>query len=225
MATPTKKKRKKTEPRRPGRPRADEANQRERLLDAALACFAADGIAATSQRSIAVKAGVTPALVNYYFGSKEQLLEAFIAERAAPAIAGLRQSLLAAGAEPRALITAFVRGIHATVERYPWWPALWVREVVSENGALRDLVLQQVSPQVAQLVASTLGSAQRRGALSTDLDPRLLVVSLVGLTMFPLAAESVWRRVFDARDIDRAALLNHTLALLDHGLGDQDARS
>ena len=29
----------------------------------------ADGVAATSLRGIAVKAGVTPALVNYYFGS------------------------------------------------------------------------------------------------------------------------------------------------------------
>ncbi len=71
--------RKKREPRKPGRPRADETNQRERLLDAAVACFAADGVAATSLRGIALKAGVTPALVNYYYGSKEQLLDAFIA--------------------------------------------------------------------------------------------------------------------------------------------------
>ena len=39
MQKPTRKKR---EPRRPGRPRAEETNQRERLLDAAVACFAAD---------------------------------------------------------------------------------------------------------------------------------------------------------------------------------------
>ena len=57
--------RKKAEPRRPGRPRADESNQRDRLLDAAVECFAADGVAATSLRSIALRAGVTPA-----FGKK-----------------------------------------------------------------------------------------------------------------------------------------------------------
>lgn len=221
---PVPKPRKRREPRRPGRPRADETNQRERLLDAAIACFTTDGVAATSQRSIAVKAGVTPALLNYYFGSKDKLLDAFIAERVEPVIGALRESLLAAGNEPHALVTAFVRGIHGVVERYPWWPALWVREVLAERGALRDLLVQQISPQIAQLLAKTLAGAKQRGTLAADLDPRLLVVSLIGLTMFPLAAESIWRRVFAADDVDRAALLRHTLALLDQGLGGSHAR-
>src|SRR5262245_26014325 len=216
--------RKKTEPRRPGRPRADEANQRERLLDAAVDCFAGDGIAATSLRTIALKAGVTPALVHYYFGSKEQLVDAFIAERVTPVAAALRESLLAAGPEPRALIAAFVRGMHDVVDRHPWWPSLWVREVLNEKGALRDVLRKQIAPQVAQLVAGALADAQKRGELAADLDPRLTMVSLMGLTMMPLAAEHIWRRVFDADDIDRDVLLRHTLALLDHGLGGRHAR-
>ncbi len=216
--------RKKREPRRPGRPRADDTNQRERLLDAAVACFAADGVAATSLRGIALQAGVTPALVNYYFGSKEQLLDAFIAERVTLAVQVLRESLLEAGDDPRALLGAFVRGMHGVVERFPWWPAIWVREVLSEKGALRDVLHKIIAPQVTQLLARTLVDAQKRGAISADLDPRLLVVSLVGLTMFPLAAEHIWRRIFPAGDIDRGVLLRHTLALLDHGLGGLDAR-
>ena len=211
--------RKKREPRRPGRPRADEANQRERLLDAAVACFAAEGVAATSLRSIALKADVTPALVNYYFGSKQQLLDAFIAERIAPVVQALRDSLLEAGADPRALLAAFVHGIHGVVAQHPWWPTLWVREVLNEKGVLHDVMQKIIAPQVTQLLARTLVDAQKRGAISADLDPRLLVVSLVGLTMFPLAAEHIWRRVFAADDLDRDALLRHTLALLDHGLG------
>jgi AcrR family transcriptional regulator len=216
--------RKKREPRRPGRPRADETNQRERLLDAAVACFAADGVAATSLRSIALKGGVTPALVNYYFGSKEQLLDAFIAERVTPAVQVLRESLLDAGDNPRALLGAFVRGIHDVVARFPWWPSIWVREVLNEKGALRDVLHKIIAPQVTQLLARTLVDAQKRGAISADLDPRLLVLSVVGLTMFPLAAEHIWRRIFPAGDIDRGVLLRHTLALLDHGLGGIDAR-
>jgi AcrR family transcriptional regulator len=216
--------RKKREPRRPGRPRADETNQRERLLDAAVACFAADGVAATSLRSIALKAGVTPALVHYYFGSKEQLLDAFVTERVSPAVQVLRAGLLEAGDSPRAILAAFVRGIHGVVERYPWWPAIWVREVLSEKGALRDMMQRIIAPQVTQPLSQALVAAQKRGAISPNLDPRLLVVSLVGLTLFPLAAEHIWRRIFPAGDIDRGVLLRHTLALLDHGLGGIDAR-
>jgi TetR/AcrR family transcriptional regulator len=220
----TPKPRKRREPRRPGRPRADEANQRERLLDAAIACFTTDGVAATSQRSIAVKAGVTPALLNYYFGSKDKLLDAFIAERVTPVMAALRESLLAAGNEPYALVEAFVRGIHGVVERYPWWPSLWVREVLAERGALREVLMQHIAPQTGHLLAKTLAGAKQRGELTAGLDPRLLVVSLIGLTLFPLAAEPIWRRMFAADDIDRAVLLRHTLALLDQGLGGSHAR-
>lgn len=216
--------RKPRKPRRPGRPRADDVNQRERLLDAALACFAAGGIAATSLRGIATRAGVTPALVNYYFGSKEQLVDAFVVERVVPAVGALRESLLAAGTEPRTLVTTFVQGIHEVVARHPWWPALWVREVLTDDGALRDLMHKLIGPQVAQLLAGSLGAARERGELSADLDPRLLVVSLIGLTLFPLAAEPVWRRTLGATDIDHTALLKHTLALLAHGLGDIHAR-
>jgi TetR/AcrR family transcriptional regulator len=216
--------RKKAEPRRPGRPRADEANQRERLLDAAVACFAADGVAATSLRSIALKAGVTPALVNYYFGSKQQLVDAFVAERVTNVVQILRENLLAAGDDPRALIAAFVHGIHDAVARFPWLPSLWVREVLNEKGVLRDVLPKVIAPQVTHLLARMLVDAQKRGAIGPDLDPRLLIVSLVGLTMFPLAAEHLWRRIFAADDIDRDVLLRHTLALLDHGLGGRHAR-
>jgi hypothetical protein len=95
---------------------------------------------------------------------------------------------------------------------------------LGEKGALRDVLHNIIAPQVTQLLARTLVEAQKRGAISADLDPRLLVVSLVGLTMFPLAAEHIWRRIFPSGDLDRGVLLRHTLALLDHGLGGLDAR-
>jgi AcrR family transcriptional regulator len=212
------------EPRRPGRPRADEENQRERLLDAAVECFTTDGIAAASLRSIAVKAGVTPALVHYYFGSKQKLLDAFVAERLMPFVGALGASLQTAGEDPRALVTAFVRGLYAAVEHRPWLPGLWLREVIGEGGALREVLVSKISPKVPRLLADRFAALQKEGALTGDLDPRLLVVSLVGLTLFPLAAEPVWRRLFDADDLDHAALERHTLALLDLGLGVTDAR-
>ena len=210
--------------RRPGRPRADQANLRERLLDAAVECFTATSIAATSLRSIAVAAGVTPAMVHYYFGSKERLLEAFIAERILPEVAGLAAQVKAAGDEPYALIAAFVRGLHAAVVRRPWLPALWLREVIGEHGALREMLFQHVAERVPRVLVQRFAALQKEGAVSADLDPRLLVVSLVGLTLFPLAAQSIWRRLFDAHDVDVAALERHTLALLDHGFGGTHAR-
>src|SRR6186713_131675 len=170
--------------RRPGRPRADATSLRERLLDAAVSCFTTDGITAASLRSIAVKAGVTPAMVNYYFGSKQRLLDAFVAERVLPLVAELGDGIRAAGEDPRALVAAFVHGLHAAVRRSPWLPALWLREVISENGALREVLFNQISKHVPRVLAARFAALQQEGALAAGLEPRLLVVSLIGLTLF-----------------------------------------
>ena len=204
--------------RTPGRPAADGADLRARLLDATVACFARHGIAGSSLRQIATEAGVTPALLHYYFGAKDALLEAVIEERLMPVMQGLRGPLLQAGDDPRALIRGFVRAVLATALAHPWLPQLWVREVLHEGGGLRPLMQQRIGPMLPLALAERFALAQAQERLNPRLDPRLLVASLVGQTMFMAASAPIWRGVFDAGDVDADALCNHVLALLEHGL-------
>lgn len=60
--------------RRPGAP-----DTRTEVLDAARASFAARGFAGTTIRAVAAVAGVDPALVHHYFGSKSDLFVAALA--------------------------------------------------------------------------------------------------------------------------------------------------
>lgn len=205
--------------RRAGRPSGDEQDLRRHLLDAALGQFARTGIAATSLRAIATEAGVTPAMLHYYFGDKARLLQAVIDERLLPSLAPLRAQLELAGNDPAALTEAFVRGISDVVVSHPWLPPLWVREVLCEGGALREILFDRAVPGVPQLLAQRFAAAQANGRLNAALDPRLLVVSLVGLTLFPAAGAPIWRRAFDAEALGPGAMLEHTLALLGQGVG------
>lgn len=205
--------------RAPGRPSGDGADLRARLLDAAITCYVRHGIAATPLRAIAIEAAVTPALLHYYFGDKAQLQAAVIEERVLPAILSVREPLLRAGDDVAGLVAGFVRGIGAVIERHPWLPSLWVREILCEGGALRELLVTSVAPQIPRMLAQKFAAAQRKGELNPDLDPRLLVVSLVGLTLFPAAGAPIWRRLFEADDLDADALREHTIALLDRGIG------
>lgn len=79
--------------KRPGRPPGT-SDTRQRILDGARELFARNGITGTSIRSVAAAAGVDPALVHHYFGTKQQLFTAAIALPIDPAaIAGpLRQT-------------------------------------------------------------------------------------------------------------------------------------
>jgi AcrR family transcriptional regulator len=57
-------------------PREDRGVIAERIVRTARASFASKGYAGTSLRSVAVAAGVDPALLHYYFHNKRGLLEA-----------------------------------------------------------------------------------------------------------------------------------------------------
>ena len=65
------------ERRRPGRP-VGTSDTRERILVSARELFAQNGIDKTSIRAVAAAAGVDPALVHHYYGTKQQLFAAAI---------------------------------------------------------------------------------------------------------------------------------------------------
>ncbi len=61
--------------RRPGRPRGGSvaADTRQRIIEAAIRCFASQGYAKASNKTIAADAGVTATLLYHYFDSKAAL--------------------------------------------------------------------------------------------------------------------------------------------------------
>jgi AcrR family transcriptional regulator len=159
-------------------------------------------------------------MLNYYFGSRDRLVSAVVEERLLPVMAELRDRLGEAHeANAAAAARTFVGSLHAVIVRHPWLPALWVREVLPENGALRSVLSERIAPDIALPLAQRFAAGQRAGQINAALEPRLLFVSLIGLTMLPFAAQHLWRRTFSADDIDDRRMLEHTLALLAGGLG------
>lgn len=204
--------------RAPGRPARARGDERQRLLDVALTLFAKHGIAATPLSAIARRARVTPALLHYYFGNRERLLDALMNERFLPLLEPVRADLLAQAHDPSRQIATLVRSLFRTLDANPWLPPLWLREVLTEGGLLRERLLHGVAGRIAPLLRNAVAAAQARGEINRHLDPRLTVVSLIGLTLFPFAARPIWTRLFEADDIDADRLTRHTLALLECGL-------
>lgn len=204
--------------RAPGRPPGD-ADRRAAALDAALACYVQRGIAATTLRDIAGAAGVTPALLHYYFGDAAGLREAVIAERLMPVFARVRDALLGMPDAPmREVLAVFVDTLCAMVREHAWLAPLWIREVVSEGGSLREMLVRDLAPQIARVLADRFAAEQAKGRLNPALDPRLLMVSIVGLTLFPAAGTPIWRQIFDSADLGIDDIRQHALALLLRGL-------
>ena len=211
-------------PQRAGRPRNAAGDQRQRLLDAALQLFSQRGIAATPLAAIARTAKVTPAMLHYYFGTRDRLLDALVEERLMPITAALA-TLVSDQRKPEAVMRNLVDAIFDSLIANPWLPPLWVHEVLREGGLLRERLVLRIGVNLAPVLRDYFSKAQKRGALTRELDPRLLVVSLIGLTVFPFAAAPIWRRLLAADDVSIEQLRQHTLALLENGLGGLHAKT
>jgi AcrR family transcriptional regulator len=74
---------------------------RERILAAARAELASHGLGASSVRTIARAAGVTPAMINYYFGGKRALYDSVVDEAQARLHARLAEALACGPSAPR----------------------------------------------------------------------------------------------------------------------------
>jgi TetR/AcrR family transcriptional regulator len=192
---------------------------RERLLDAAAELFAERGISAATTAQIAARAGVTAAMVHYHFKSRASLLDAFTVERLLPFLRSVWDPLDAAALrQPVAATTALAQRILAGAEQRPWLPPLWIREIASHGGELRERMLKHLPVERMNKLAKAIAASQRRGEIPREIEPRLVFLSVLGLTMLPLATSGVWQRVVEQPASARAALGRHVQAMLEHAL-------
>lgn len=209
-----------TPSRPPGRPAADRAGDaREELLEAAGRLFARDGMGQTSLRQVADEAGVTPAMVHYYFGGKEGLYEALL-ERT---FSTLLQEVGAVATEPAApgddrdRLARLLEVVTSTMAEKAWVPALVIREVLAEGGRLREDFIQSYAKKTATLLPGLVQSEIAEGRFRADLDPRLAFLSFMGMAIFPFVARPVVEGAlgidYDADFLQRFVAHTHRLFL------------
>jgi AcrR family transcriptional regulator len=204
--------------RGPGRPTSTSGlYAREKLIEAATELFAKQGVAATTFAMIAERAHLTPAMLHYYFKDRNQLLDAVVKERLAPLIAGVWEPVTE-GALPAEIVQGVVERMLAGIEKMPWVPSTWMREVLNEGGLLRTRVLRHLPFEKLGVLSKSVATAQAAGAANVEIDAGLIVFSVIGLVMMHMATITLWAEIFGRKAPDRAALSRHITGLLIHGL-------
>ncbi len=165
------------------RPSRRSAETRRRLLvEATLRCLAGHGPDGLTTRTIAAEAGVSLGLINHYYRHKDELVAEAYVTAAGELLDALRLEVEAAPQDdPRARLSAFVRGSFSgqvlNPELFRIWLAFWS--------------LSTRSPKIQEAHDATYGDYRRLlERLLTDLaraegperfDPRLAAIGLSAL--------------------------------------------
>jgi len=169
--------------------RVDHEERRRQIADALLRAAATRGLHATGMREVAAEAGVSLRLVQYYFGTKEelllaamQLLAARFGERGMARIRRLKES--AGAIRPCDVIAAILtEGLPADDERRTFtilYTAYFALSLTEPALAIAPLVRN--SDAVINVVAAQLRAAQAAGDTPAHLDPDTEAVSLLAMS-------------------------------------------
>src|ERR1041384_6823410 len=173
--------------RRPGRWRSG-AESRQRILQTARDLFGLHGYGGTTVRAIATAAGVDPAMVFYFFGTKQGLFAAAIemSDDVPPAI----ESIFAAGLD--AVGERIVRTLLENLDKSDRAPLVMLTRSASTDGQsealLREFIDREITDRLAAML-DTPDAALRAGMVNVQILG--LAVARYIVRIEPIASSSV----------------------------------
>jgi len=189
-------------------------NTREEILGLSVPLFATVGFDGVSMRDIAAAVGVTPAALYHHFSDKEQLCLDAVGYAFEEKVGPLK-SLLDGGGKPWDRLEAFVARFTRMLAKEKNFRRLmqWVLLDSDERRlqSLGDCVFRELFIALRNLA----------GELAPGRDAHLLVVSMIGLVVYPFETQSVRRFLpgHQRQHEDPEAIARHVVGLLRNGLG------
>jgi TetR/AcrR family transcriptional regulator, transcriptional repressor of aconitase len=162
--------------------------QRERILDAALTCFAREGFHAATMQDIVAESGLSPGAIYGYFKGKTDVVMAIASERHAMERRRMEHALAASDLDTSLvrLTEGFVLGLRDPQEKK--WRRLAV-QLWAESLCSPRLKREAVAgvTQAIEVLSPMIGNAQREGRWPAHLDPdsaaRVLIAVLQGISL------------------------------------------
>lgn len=157
-----------------------DAGTAEAILDAAEQLFAAQGFAATTIKQIGKAAGLNPALIYYYFGSKEELYRALL-RRLFSVITARGTAGLAESPTPEAAVRALMGVQSSVLSERPSIARLMARELADYGAAHAQEGMAQLAATAFARLLAFIEHGQRAGVFRADMDPGFAAISVVSL--------------------------------------------
>ncbi|TCJ18226.1 TetR/AcrR family transcriptional regulator [Flaviaesturariibacter flavus] len=175
------------------------------IIRTAEGLFAQKGYDGTSVRDIAEAAGVNIAMISYYFGSKEGLIEALFEERTADISLQVdslqRDETLAPWQKVETLIDSYVERIANKVQFHK----IMLYEQMLEKNTFLTQLLNELRQRNAEKIRALLREGQERGDFRKDIDVSLLMNTLFGTVSTCYFNKEYYRTVSGLEGLDEVA--------------------
>lgn len=177
------------------------------IMEAAEELFAEKGFNGTSVRDIAEKAQVNLAMISYYFGSKDKLLETLFEYRGE-----LSKSKLVSIIEKPNLTS--LEKVNLLIDNYidkvfnqQCFYKIFTREqVLTQTGHIAELILQ-MKKNNQENISRLIQEGQKKGEFKKNIDTALMMHTIVGTANHLITTKHHYRELNNLQSLSEEALL------------------
>jgi len=171
-------------------------NTEEKILNAAHNVFIQKGMDGSRMQQIADEAGINKALLHYYFRTKQKLFEA-IFKKALNQIFPDFQSVINSEIPIIEKLGIFIEKYIDLLLRNPFLPTFILKEISRDPEFLASVIQGQgIQPQ---LLFAEIEKEMEAGTIR-KMDPRDLLINILGMSVFPFAAKPMMKLMFFEND-------------------------
>ena len=178
-------------------------------MEAAEKLFADKGFEGTSVRDIAESAGVNLAMISYYFGSKEKLMESMFSYRSEFFKLQLESMIQNKDLTPIQKIDKLIDEYIHRLLNQQCFHRIMVREQMVNNNGFIATQIQQVKRRNQALIKELIQEGQRKGEFRRNIDIPLLMMTLIGTVSQLVTTQHYYREMNDLQSMTEEDFQKH----------------
>jgi AcrR family transcriptional regulator len=163
------------------------------IINTAEKLFSEQGYDGTSVRDIADAAGINVAMISYYFGSKEGLMQALFEERTKDTIVRVETLLKEKSLSPFQKVEILIDDY---VERFttkgPFQKILIYEQMMEKNRLISDL-LNQYRKKNTEIIEKLIQEGQRKKQFKKNVDVVLMLNTMIGTSLHTFINHDYYR--------------------------------
>ncbi len=156
------------------------------LLDSAELLFSQKGFDGTSVRDIAEAAGINTAMISYYFGSKEKLMEEIFERKSLNLMENVEKLLKNDNLDPfqkmYGLVDIYIENI---LQRKTFHRILLCEQIINQNPSIIQMV-ERMKTRNSENINELIRLGQKKGLFKKNIDIPMLTNTLVGTVSYML---------------------------------------
>jgi AcrR family transcriptional regulator len=192
------------------------STKQAQLMDSAELLFSRKGFDGTSVRDIAEAAGINTAMISYYFGSKEKLMEEIFERKSLNIKEKVDNLLKDDSLDPLekmySLVDMYIDGI---LQRKTFHRILLCEQVINQNPSIVQLI-DKMKAKNSEYINDLIRLGQKKGMFRKNIDIPMMTNTLIGTvshTLLNIDFYKAYHHLEDLKEEEYERLLRKKLSV------------